>query len=196
MRPLTVEDLLPLEEFAFRRRELLAAHQRYVARCRRVRIGPKASLVFENRQTLWFRVQDLLRILRLSEEAGVQRHLDVYNRLLPGPGRLQAALLIDVDEAHLERDLRLWRGLRGESVTLEAGWARWPANLLTCRPEDRAIGAAHWVQFVLGTEGALALTDEGAPLSFRISLPGYEHESGPVSDDVRTALAQDLGRAA
>ena len=54
--------------------------------------------MFENRQTLWFRVQEILRIARLAEPARVQRELDLYNRLLPGRGRLQAALLLTVDD--------------------------------------------------------------------------------------------------
>jgi hypothetical protein len=196
MGPLTPDDILPLEEFAARRRELLSAHLRYLDRFRRVRVGPKLTLVFENRQTLWFRVQEVLRVTRLAEPALVRRELDVYNRLMPGPGRLQAALLIEVDEANLEEELRPWRELRGESLVFEIGPARCPANILTCRPEDRAIGAAHWVQFVLDAEGAALLADPRRPASFRVSLPGHAHDSGPLGDDVRQCLVQDLGRAA
>ena len=61
MRPLTYDDLLPLEDFAGQRRELFEAHIRYVDRYRRVRFGPRLALIFENRQTLWFRVQEILR---------------------------------------------------------------------------------------------------------------------------------------
>src|SRR5436309_11301420 len=85
MHALTVEDLLPLEEFAGRRRDLFEAQCRYLDRYRRVRVGPRASLLFENRQTLWFRVQEVLRIARLTDEPRVQQELDLYNRLLPGP---------------------------------------------------------------------------------------------------------------
>src|SRR5205085_8759387 len=59
MLPLTVDDLLPLEEYATRRKEFFDAQRRYVDRYRRVRIGPKLMLIFENRQTLWFRVQEV-----------------------------------------------------------------------------------------------------------------------------------------
>ena len=198
MDALTPEDLLPLEEYAARRREFFAAHLRYLDRYRRVRIGPRLSLVFENRQTLWFRVQEILRVARLAEPGRVRQELDLYNRLLPAPGRLQAALLIDLDETRLEEELRPWRELRGEQLALEAGAARCPANLLTCRPEDRAIGAAHWVQFVLDAEALAQLGDPRCPARFRIQAPGYAHDSGPLPDDIRQSLAQDLspGRAA
>src|SRR5258707_12086574 len=115
MRPLTLDDLLPLDEYAARRREFFDSLQRYLDRYRRVRIGPRLTLLFENRQTLWFRVHEVLRVARLAEPRRVQQELDVYNRLLPGRGRLQAALLIEVgDEAKLTEELAPWQSLRGE----------------------------------------------------------------------------------
>src|ERR1043166_3036340 len=83
MRPLTLDDLLPLEEYAGRRREFFEAHGRYLDRYRRIRVGPRATLLFENRQTLWSRLQEVLRAPPLSEPVRVQRELDLYNRLLP-----------------------------------------------------------------------------------------------------------------
>src|SRR5262249_58457312 len=97
MRPLTFDDLLPLDEFAGRHREFFESLGRYLDRHRRVRVGPRLTLLFENRQTLWFRVQEVLRIARLTEAVRVQQELDLYNRLLPGRNRLQAALLIEVE---------------------------------------------------------------------------------------------------
>src|SRR5947199_3379017 len=112
MLPLTVDDLLPLEEYAPKRKEYFDAHRRYVDRYRRVRIGPKLTLIFENRQTLWFRVQEVIRIARLADNYEVQQELNLYNRLLPGRNLLQAALLIDIaDSAQLGIELAAWRHL-------------------------------------------------------------------------------------
>ena len=85
MNALTLDDLLPLDEFAGRRREFFETHARYLDRYRRVRIGPKAALLFSNRQTLWFQVQEVLRVARLAEPARVRQELDLYNRLLAAP---------------------------------------------------------------------------------------------------------------
>src|SRR5436305_9826071 len=112
MHALSFEDLLPLEEFAARRRDLFEAQCRYLDRYRRVRVGPRASLIFENRQTLWFRVQDVLRIARLTDARRVQQELDVYTRLLPGPNQLNAALLVEVNEERLAEELAPWSGLQ------------------------------------------------------------------------------------
>jgi hypothetical protein len=193
MKGLTPDDLLPLDDFTARRRELFESHIRYVDRYRRVRIGPRLTLLFENRQTLWFRVQEVLRIARLTEPSWVRRELAVYNRLLPERDRLQAALVLDVDAAApLETELAVWRELRGDDLYFYVGALTYPANLYTCRPEDRCIGAAHWVQFVLDAQGRSALADRRRPVYFAVGLPTYRHDSAPLTEDVRRSLLDDL----
>jgi hypothetical protein len=193
MRPLTLDDLLPLEEYAGRRREFFESNRRYLDRYRRVRIGPRVTLLFENRQTLWFRVQELLRVARLAEPERVQQELDLYNHLLPGRDRLQAALLIEVeDETRLSAELAPWQSLPGEALQLRLDERTYPANLLTCRPEDRAIGAAHWVQFVLDADGRKLLADLRRRAWFSLSHLSYHHESPPLGDEVRQSLRDDL----
>jgi hypothetical protein len=193
MRPLTLDDLLPLAEYAARRREFFESQARYRDQYRRVRIGPRLTLLFENRQTLWFRVQELLRIARLSEPALVQRELDAYNRLLPSRNLLQAALRIEVaDETRLVEELVPWQHFQGEALILHVGVRAYPARLVTCRPEDRAIGTAHWVQFAIDEEGRLLLAESRCPAHFQVAHAGYQHESAALSDEVRQSLLEDL----
>jgi len=193
MRPLTLDDLLPLNEYASQRREFLEAHQRYLDRYRRVRVGPLLTLLFENRQTLWFRVQELLRVARLADPATVQRELDVYNPLLPREDCLQAALLIDVkDETRLAEELLFWQQLRSDDLRLRLGEETYPAELVTCRPEDRCIGAAHWVRLPLHAEARRLLADFQLGARFEVVSPDYSHESPQLSDDVRQSLLDDL----
>jgi hypothetical protein len=193
MRPLTLDDLLPLEEYAARRREFFESLARYLDHYRRVRVGPELTLLFENRQTLWFRVQEILRISRLSEPGLVQQELDVYNRLLPGPNQLQAALILDNRDSNRKtEELTAWRDLRGEHLILSLADNRVSALLVTCRPEDRTIGAAHWVQFTLGNEHRMLLANSRIPAHFEIAHPHYQYESSPLSDEIRQSLVDDL----
>jgi hypothetical protein len=193
MRPLTPDDLLPLDEYASRRGEFAASLQRYLDRYRRVRIGPRLTLLFENRQTLWFRVHEVLRVARLAEPERVQQELNVYNRLLPTRDRLQAALLIEVgDESRLGEELAPWQALRGENLVLRIGRQQFAADLVTCRPEDRCIGAAHWVQFRLDGAARRLLADFRQPAHFATLLPAYRHDSPPLGEDVRQSLLDDL----
>src|SRR5262249_20614796 len=112
---------------------------------------------------------------------------------LPGRDRLQAALLIEVsDESRLSEELAPWQTLRGEELQLWVGERSYPANLLTCRPEDRAMGAAHWVQFVLDAAGRALLGDARHRSWFALAHPAYQFDSAPLGDELRHSLREDL----
>lgn len=193
MEPLTLDDLLPLAEYSGRRREFFASHQRYVDRYRRVRIGPLVTLIFQNRQTVWFQLQEVLRIARLADSQQVQEELDLYNRLLPRQGQLQAALLIDSHEPAGPDDTVMPLGqFRGEDLRLRIGNACHASQLVTCRPEDQCTGTAHWVQFTLDGAGRKRLADLARPAFFEISIESYRHDSPLLGDDVRQSLVDDL----
>jgi hypothetical protein len=193
MLPLTLDDLISLEEYASRRREFFESHHRYLDRYRRVRIGPRLTLIFENRQTLWFRVQEVIRIARLTETAHVQQELDLYNRLLPERDCLQAAMVIEVlDETQLVQELAPWREFHGDQVRLHLGEQVITATLVTSRPEDRATGCAHWLQFTLDALARRFLADAAHPAFFQCDSPFYQFQSAPLNEDVRQSLLDDL----
>jgi hypothetical protein len=150
-------------------------------------------LLFENRQTLWYRLQELIRIARLAEPARLQQELDLYNRFLPGPDQLQAVLLLNVSEgAPFAEELESWRRFEGEQLRLVLAGKRFPAVLVTCRPEDRCFGAAHWVQFDLDAPGRRLLADFSKSAHFEVQFETYRHQSAALSDDVRQSLVDDL----
>jgi hypothetical protein len=193
MQPLTLDDLLPLAEYVGRRPELFAAHGRYLDRYRRVRIGPQLTLVFENRQTLLYRVHELLRVARLADPRRVQQELDWYNRLLPGRDTLQAAMFIDISAGpDWAEQLRFWEDLNGDCVRLIAADVATPARLVTCRPEDRCAGAAHWITLTLTGEARAALADSLRPAFMAAEYRTYKHRSPALSDLVRRSLLDDL----
>jgi hypothetical protein len=178
MRPLTLDDLLPLDEFAARRGEFVAAHRRYCEQYRRIRIGPHITLTFENRQTLWFRVQELLRVMRLEEPRLVREELDRCNRLLPRRDHLMAGLALSRDAEP--------GGSDNYSICLIAGESRRPACLLPCWPEDQALGYVTWAEF------AVLAAELTGSVSIAVEFYGEWHDSGPLQDDVRQSLIDDL----
>ena len=192
MVPLTLEDLLPLDVYAPRRREFFDSHRRYIDRYRRVRIGPRLTLIFENRQTLWFRVQEIVRVARLSDREEVAQELQLYNRLLPDGNLLQAALLLDLGE-DVAPD---WEHLEGPHLQLAIGDEELPARLVTCRPEDRCSGSAHWVQFAFDGRAAARFGDLTLPARFRFDDGRYRFATNPLGDDLRRSLIADLSDAA
>src|SRR5262249_20406356 len=121
MRPLALDDLLPLDDYAPRRLELFEAQCRYLDRYRRVRVGPDVTVVFQNRQTLWFRVQEIVRIARLAEPARVEEELAIHNRLLPARDELHAALILDSANGAGSDTLKKWSNLSNDAVRLHMG---------------------------------------------------------------------------
>ena len=98
MQPLTRTDLMPLETYAVERaafRARVLAHKQ----ARRVALGEHVTLLFEDRLTVQYQIQEMLRIERLFEPAAIQAELDAYNPLVPGGRDLRATMLIEYPDA-------------------------------------------------------------------------------------------------
>ncbi len=98
MRLLELSEILNLVEYekvrATRRREIVALKQ-----ARRVSVGRYLTFVFENRATVWFQIQEMVRAERIVDESKIAEEVEVYNGLLPRPGALAATLMIEIDQA-------------------------------------------------------------------------------------------------
>lgn len=189
MQPLCMDELLPPDEYSARRREFFDEHRRYVERYRRVRIGPRLTLVFENRKTLWYRVQEVIRISRVAERRDMQQELNLYNRLLPGKGLLQAAFLIEiVDHGNLSQELATWKNLEGRQLRLQIGGQSFPSRLVT----PGAVGTAHWVQFHCDDALGELLGDASREAYFTFDNGNYRHQSEAISESMRSSLLEDV----
>ena len=110
MRPLTRDDLYSLEEYAQLRpgyRAEVLAHKKD----RKVTIGAHATLSFEDRSTIQYQVQEMLRIERIFEAAGIEEELAAYNPLIPDGGNLKATFMLEYSDVEarrvaLEQELR------------------------------------------------------------------------------------------
>src|SRR5579883_942607 len=150
-------------------------------RRRRVALGPKASAVFENRDTVLLQIQEMLRTERITRPAAIQHEIDTYNELLPGPDELSCTLMIEIpDAAEREAFLRAASGLE-RHVWLASGPRRVPASAVdrtAGEPADRTT-AVHYLKFKLPREVADALRGAaehraGAPaLALEIDHPAY-----------------------
>ena len=193
MRPLTRDDLYSLEEYAQLRpgyRADILAHKKD----RKITIGVHASLAFEDRRTIQYQVQEMLRIERIFEADGIEEELGAYNPLIPDGGNLKATFMLeytDVDERH--DALRLLHGIE-DRVWLRAGdeqpvWA--VADEDMDRATDEKTSAVHFLRFELGVAGCTAIKS-GAAIAIGIAHPHYHHEVNPVEERVRAALAADI----
>ncbi len=192
MNRLSASDLYSLEEYHRQRpefRERVLAHKRR----RQVAIGPNATLYFEDRLTIQYQVQEMLRIERIFEQEGIEEELSAYNPLIPDGSNFKATFMVEFADAE-ERRRALFR-LRGieDRVHLEVeGFERLQAfaDEDLERSDEEKTSAVHFLRFEL-TPAMKEAVRNGAGLSFSIDHPEYRHQTR-VGDEVRAALVADL----
>lgn len=166
---------------------------RYLARCRRVRVGPAVTLVFENRLTLAFRVRELGLLARRTGPGAVRRALDWYAGLLPGPGHLLAALAVREPGSRPSDQLNaLARRVAAGQIAFRVGGSELPGEVRPAAGGDRVLGPAFWVRFEFPPAARAALEDLETPAAVVVTADAYAGESGPLAPAVRQSLVQDL----
>lgn len=192
MKPLTAEDLIGYAEYEQQRDEI---RRRIIAlkQARRISVGPKVTLVFENRQTVQFQVQEMIRAERIVDPVKVQEELDVYNALLPASGELSATLFIEITESSdIKRDLDAFQGIdRGRTVALRAGGEVVYADFEGGRSNEEKISAVHFVRFQPSAAWREALGRPVAKASIAVAHGDYRAER-EVSEALREQWLEDL----
>lgn len=192
MNLLTPEDVLSFEEYE-KQRESFRSHIIALKQRRRISIGPLVTLVFENRDTLRFQIQEMIRVERILDPAKVQEELDVYNALLPTRNELSATLLIEItEEAKIKEWLDQFMGLdRGRTVAIKAGGETVFGEFEGGHSHDTKISAVHFVRFRPSDAMKAAFADLRQPVSLTVDHNGY-HESVPVPGSMREEWLSDL----
>ncbi len=192
MQKLAQSDLYTLEAYArgrtaFRARVL--AHKR----ARKVHVGPHLTLLFEDRLTVQYQVQEMLRIERIFEAAAIQDELDAYNPLIPDGANLKATLLIEFeDPAERARKLVELYGIENR-IALCVGDLSPVIGIADEdleRSTDNKTSAVHFLRFEL-SPGQFAAFKNGAEIAIVVDHPVYTHRS-ILNAATRKALAEDL----
>jgi hypothetical protein len=193
MRKLTAADLLPLEAYA---RERAAFRQRAIEyrRARQLAIGEHCTWSFEDRFTIQYQVQEMLRSERIFEAAGIAEELSVYNPLIPDGSNLKATLLIEYAEpAERARQLKELRGFERHCWIRVAGHAA----LVAIADEDlerenqEKTSAVHFLRFEFAPPMIAALA-AGAVLAAGVDHPKYDFRVDPIPDALRKLLLLDF----
>jgi Protein of unknown function (DUF3501) len=193
MDKLTVEDLMSLERYA---RERPAFRTRVLEhkRDRKLAIGPNVTWSFEDRLTMQYQVQEMLRAERIFEPEGIHEELDAYNPLIPDGSNWKATLLIefpDVDER--QRQLakligledRCWMQVRGHDRVYAI------ADEDLERENAEKTSSVHFLRVEL-TPAMVAALKSGAKGGAGVDHDHYRHSIDPVPEPVREALIADL----
>ncbi|MEK6694194.1 MAG: DUF3501 family protein, partial [Nitrospirota bacterium] len=162
MKPLTVQDVLPIEEYerlreAFRRR-IIDLKQR-----RRLSVGNLVTVVFENRETVLFQIQEMVRAERILRPERVSEEVAMYNEQIPLAGELSATLMIEVTDPQLVKPVldRLQGIDRGQTVGIRVGPHLVYGVFEQGRSNEEKISAVHYVRFPV-PEAVKALMEDPA----------------------------------
>jgi len=194
MRPLRIEEIADLASYARLRDDYRRAVIPY-KRARRMAVGELVTLLFEDRETLRFQVQEMLWVERLSEPEQVQHELDVYNELMPGERELSATLFVEIeDPARIRPELDRLIGI-DEHVALRlgagAGLRRVAARFDSKQREEDRISAVQYIRFSLDDPDLRLLVDPREPAVIAIDHPRYAREA-PLPSELRSALCAGL----
>ena len=177
------------------RADLTTEHRfRYLLENRLVAVGREISLVFENRETLWFRLQELDRVARLTSASHVRHELDWYARLLPAEGTLRAALWLgEAGRRTTRATLELRDAVTHGVVAFEdASGTAVAGHFRPDRVQDRLIGLAGWVEFAFTPAEVEVFATPGRGWHVVVEASGGRDESAVLSDGVWRILVADL----
>lgn len=191
MKKLSLDEIQGLERYE-QSRDSSRARIIALKRHRRVTVGDRVTFVFENRDTMLFQVQEMLRAERTVDIDKVREELEVYNALIPDRGELSATVLIEItDSTDVREELSRLVGI-DECVRLEIGDdISVAAEFEPGRSTDEKLSAVQYVRFRLDDRACVAFCDGQAPLRLVIEHRNYHHAVA-ISADVRESLSQDL----
>ena len=196
MNLLTRDDVLSIDEYE-RQRESFRSRIIALKQRRRISIGPLITMVFENRDTLRFQIQEMIRVERILDPEKVQDELDVYNALLPGENELSATLLIEItEEAKMKEWLDRFMGLdHGPKLSIKAGAETVYGAFESGHSHETKISAVHFVRFRPSGKMKSAFADLREPVSLTVDHNGYR-EAVPVPGTMREEWLSDLNSSA
>ncbi len=193
MDKLSVDELFSLERYA-RERPAFRARVLEHKRNRQLNVGPNVTWLFEDRLTIQYQVQEMLRAERIFEPEGIAEELEAYNPLIPDGRNWKVTLLIEFpDEGERRAQLARLKGIEDRCWVKVSGHER----VLAIADEDlereneEKTSAVHFLRFEL-TPAMISDLRGGAGLSIGIDHERYRYGIEPVRDAVRASLVTDF----
>jgi hypothetical protein len=193
MQKLAVEDLLTLERYA-RERPAFRTRVMEHKRDRQLAVGPHVTWLFEDRLTMQYQVQEMLRAERIFEPEGISEELESYNPMIPDGTNWKVTLLIEYpNESERRQQLTQLKGIEDRCWVQVTGQERVfaIADEDLERENDEKTSAVHFLRFEL-TPAMIAALRGGSELAVGIDHPRYNHVIQPVRSAVRTSLLVDF----
>jgi len=189
MKKIVLDDILGLAGYE-KVRDQLRQEVIKKKKFRRVTVGDSVSLVFENRDTVIFQIQEMVRAERITDLDKIREEIAVYNELIPAANELSATLFLEIeDQTHLRDSLLKFLGI-DEVVSIRVGPHVVHGRFEEGRSKEDKISAVQYVRFPFDPPALQAFL-AGAPAQLSIDHPNYK-ASIALSAEVRESLAADL----
>ncbi len=196
MTKLTLDDITDLRAYERERAEF-RTHVIALKKRRRVHVGPVVTLLFENRDTIRFQIQEMARVEKLISDEAIETELAIYNPLIPDAGSLAATLFIELtteDELRMwlprlvgiETEIELRLGSGDDAIVVRCVVDADHAKQLT---RDEITASVHYVHWQLTPDQVEAFAR--GPVQLAVTHPNYQH-AVELSDDTRAELLADL----
>ena len=160
---------------------------------RRLSLGPNITITFENRKTMKFQIQEMMRAERMVHDRQIKEELDIYNSLLPNKNGLSATLFIEVTkQTQIRSVLNQFIGLTvGNNIYFQIGDQKIYAQFEEGREEEDKISSVHYLQFDLDEKTMTDFLDDGIAVAITIDYNDYKY-SEILSKTMRSSLIGDL----
>jgi hypothetical protein len=188
-----VKDLVQYEKVRDEMRRRLIA----LKRARRIAVGDRLTFLFENRDTVLFQIQEMIRTERMVDEKKILEEIEINNELIPGERELSATMFIEVDEPGRIREVldRLQGIDRGEHVYFQIGERfRVTGVFESGRSKEDKISAVHYVKFPFSEAARDAFLGVRVPVELVVDHPRYT-ERTTIEGETRQRLIEDLTAA-
>ena len=189
---MTQEDLLSPAEYEAQRptirQQIIALKKR-----RRVAIGDLVTLIFENRETIIFQIQEMIRTERIFDAEKIQEEIDVYNALLPDDNELSATLFIEItDSERIEELLNSFQEIdRSDTLSIRVGDQSIYAEFEDGHSKEDKISAVHFVRFKTNAAFRERLENLEIPGTLSVEHPHYQADV-PISREMSQEWLKDL----
>ncbi len=190
---ITRDSLLTLEAYARQRKEFRARVIEH-RKNRKLHLGEHVTLLFEDELTIRYQIQEMLRIEKTFEEAGIRDELDAYLPLVPDGSNLKATMMIEYpDESVRKRELARLKGIEDAVYLQVDGHAKvYPyADEDLQRENEEKTSSVHFLRFEF-TPPMIAAFKGGAAIAAGIDHPNYSVRLDEIAPAVQAALAQDF----
>jgi hypothetical protein len=193
MDKLSREDLMSLEEYAKQRKDFRSKVLEH-KKPRKVRLSDHTTLYFEDRLTMQYQIQEMLRVERIFEQEGIQEELDAYNPLIPDGSNLKATFMVEYEDVEERKQAlaqligvedRVWVQVEGYDKAYAI------ADEDMDREDEEKTSSVHFMRFELSDE-MVAAAKGGASINMGIDHENLTVSVSPVSEETRQSLLGDL----